>query len=269
MPSVSRQILHFALQRMNRDEILHLHGTERRILERPGFKHEITPFVSRNVSFNPAWRSSITWAHCDPDGADEMVAFEREYFESLGRVFEWKVYGYDWPPNLLDALSAHKFGIGPEAAFMVMDTHERGRDWDPTRYLDIRLVQDARGVRDFVAVEHAVWDESEAERWNSLMNNAPEYVSLYVAYHQGQPVSCARANFHPSSQFCSLWGGATLPQFRGMGFYLALVAARVDEARQRGVRLVSIDAAPTSRPILEKRGFEFVDWVRVCRPEEG
>jgi GNAT superfamily N-acetyltransferase len=221
---------------MDREHILHLHGTERRMLEWPGFWHETTPFVSRNVSFNPAWRSAVTWAMCEPQGADEMVAFERGYFASLNRAFEWKVYGYDWPPNLLDALSVNRFGIGPEVSFMVMNVFEAGREWDPARYLDIRLARDEQGVRDFVEVEHAVWDESEGARWASLVGNAPEYVSLYVAYHEGQPVSCARANFHPSSQFCSLWGGATLPQFRGMGFYLALVAARVDEARRRGAR---------------------------------
>lgn len=251
---------------MNRDEILHLHGTERRMLEWPGFRHEATPYVSRNVSFNPAWRSAVTWAHCDPEGADEMVAFERGYFAAINRAFEWKVYGYDWPPNLLDTLAEHGFGIGPDVSLMAMDTREGGREWDPARYRDIRLVRDEQGVRDFVDVERAVWDESEAERWASLVSYAPEYVSLYVAYHEGRPVSCARASFHPSSSFCALWGGATLPEFRGMGFYLALVAARVDEARQRRIPFVCIEAAPTSRPILEKRGFEFVDWVRACRP---
>ena len=55
-----------------------------------------------------------------------------------------------------------------------------------------------------------------------------------------------------------LGGGSVKPQFRGRGIYRALVAARVNAARQRGLRAVATDARPTSKPILLQLGFRQV-----------
>jgi low temperature requirement protein LtrA len=52
-----------------------------------------------------------------------------------------------------------------------------------------------------------------------------------------------------------LYGGATLPEYRGRGLYRATVAKRAALARERGYRYLQVDALPTSRPILERTGF--------------
>jgi predicted acetyltransferase len=61
-----------------------------------------------------------------------------------------------------------------------------------------------------------------------------------------------------------MWGGATLATHRGKGYYTALVAARLQEAMQRGARFLFIDASPMSRPILERRGFVFLGFSKPC-----
>jgi GNAT superfamily N-acetyltransferase len=81
---------------------------------------------------------------------------------------------------------------------------------------------------------------------------------VYIAYAEGIPVSAAWISFHDRSPFAGLWGGSTLVEYRGRGFYTALLAARVQEAQQRGVRFLTIDASPMSRPIVEKNGFQFL-----------
>ncbi len=53
-----------------------------------------------------------------------------------------------------------------------------------------------------------------------------------------------------------------MPDHQGRGVYRALVAARAAEARRRGVRYLTVDARETSRPILERLGFQPLATVR-------
>lgn len=252
---------------MNKHDLLARHDYERRWLATPGYEHEVGEVISRDISINPMWRSSVTWAHFAPEVASEVIAAEVAYFAERERAFEWKVFGHDDPPYLCDHLAAAGFGVGPEMAFMVLDTWSPAADrWRAPIQKEVRKVDSYAALDDYVAVEQAVWEEAERQRWLALLHNAPEYTSLYVAYVDGVPASCARASFHPESAFCGLWGGATQTQYRSQGFYTTLVAARIHEAMSRGVRFITIEAAPSSRPILERRGFEVLDTVYLCRP---
>jgi GNAT superfamily N-acetyltransferase len=76
-----------------------------------------------------------------------------------------------------------------------------------------------------------------------------------VAWADGCPVGEGRVDFHEGTAFASLWGGATLPEWRGKGIYRSVVAFRGRLARDRGHRYLQVDALPTSRPILERLGF--------------
>ena len=58
----------------------------------------------------------------------------------------------------------------------------------------------------------------------------------------------------PGTEFAGIWGGSTLPEFRGRGIYRALVAARARSAIARGVRFIHSDCTDMSRPILERSG---------------
>ncbi len=90
-------------------------------------------------------------------------------------------------------------------------------------------------------------------------------VSIYISYQEQQPASAAWIFFHAGSSFASLWGGATLPQFRNQGHYSLLLAARAQEARARGFSLLTVDASPMSRPILEKHGFQYLASSTPCK----
>jgi len=79
----------------------------------------------------------------------------------------------------------------------------------------------------------------------------------WLASIDGEPVAHARA--FPGPRGLLLDGGATLPSARGRGAYRALIAARWDEAVARGTPALVVQAQDTtSRPILERRGFEVV-----------
>ena len=68
-------------------------------------------------------------------------------------------------------------------------------------------------------------------------------------------ISAARVEFHPDTEFASLWGGGTLRAWRGRGVFRSLVAYRAALASARGFRYLQVDASPESRPILQRLGF--------------
>jgi len=81
----------------------------------------------------------------------------------------------------------------------------------------------------------------------------------------GQIVSAGWTYYYPPTQFARLLGGSTLPDYRKRGYYTALLVTRVREARQRGCRFLTLDASPMSRPILEKHGFQCLEFSTLCR----
>jgi GNAT superfamily N-acetyltransferase len=60
----------------------------------------------------------------------------------------------------------------------------------------------------------------------------------------------------PGTDFAGLWGGGTVPDWRGRGIFRALVAYRAGLAAERGYDYVQVDASLMSRPILLRLGFE-------------
>jgi len=86
---------------------------------------------------------------------------------------------------------------------------------------------------------------------------AAPYVTTYLAYLDDEPVATARATF--GEHGVVLNGGSTLHRARGRGVYRALVAARYNDAVERGVPFLTTLARPTSDPILQRMGF-----VQIC-----
>jgi GNAT superfamily N-acetyltransferase len=79
----------------------------------------------------------------------------------------------------------------------------------------------------------------------------------WLAFLDGEAVGYAAAVAGHRGLYLS--GGSTIPQVRGRGCYRALIRARWDEAVRRGTPALVVHAQETSRPILERCGFE-----RVC-----
>ncbi len=70
-----------------------------------------------------------------------------------------------------------------------------------------------------------------------------------------RPVSSGRLELHHGTPFASIWGGGTLPGWRGRGIFRALVAHRARVAADAGFPWLQVDALPPSRPILARLGF--------------
>ena len=148
---------------------------------------------------------------------------------------EWKVYGHDpeWLPARLLAA-----GLVPEEEETV-------------------LVAEAASIP---PPDYAV--ENDADAYLDLAAQVfgarfgmPGSAVAVVACVDGAPVSGGRVDLEPGKDFAGLFGGVTLPEFRRRGLYRATVAERARIAREHGYRWLTVDALPTSRPILERLGF--------------
>ena len=124
----------------------------------------------------------------------------------------------------------------------------------------IRLlpVADATTVEMVARVHEEVFGVDHGWLRRSLLarlNETPAPVAAAVALAGDLPICSARVELHAGTEFASLWGGGTLPGFRGRGVYRAMVAHRARIAAERGFRYLFVDASTESRGILERLGF--------------
>lgn len=259
---------------MNDDELLALYDWEQRQdLIIPGARREVVGEVVRFVDETPAAAANfILYSQLTADNADQVIREQVAYFGANGRSFEWKLYAHDTPPDLRHRLAAHGFSIGEPEAIMVLDLAQTPAALLQPTASDVRRLTDPAQVALVVAVESVVWGGQDTWAWGERlaaeMRDAPDYLSVYLAYADGEPACAAWINFSPGSQFASLWGGSTRPEYRKRGLYTAVLAARVQEARQRGYRFLTIDASPMSQPIVARHGFRLLTttYPCVCHP---
>jgi GNAT superfamily N-acetyltransferase len=135
--------------------------------------------------------------------------------------------------------------------------------------VEIRQIMDAAGVEDFIAVGDAAFGRDHGAKAETYVRSLGDpALALFVAYRDGHAVSAGRLQMPEGRSFASIWGGGTAPEHRRLGIYRALVAHRAREARRRGYRYLTVDAASMSRPILERLGFTPLTGVTgfVLRP---
>jgi GNAT superfamily N-acetyltransferase len=240
---------------------------QRKSLRYYGAHPMITPHTVRQLhDAEIGGGGMVAFSELDDDIADEVIRQETAFFCGEGRDFEWKLYTHDRPANLLERLSAAGFEIGEEEAVMVLDLAEEPDVLERPISHEVRKIERLADVPWALSVQATVWQDSKdlGNKIAEEFQRDPAHISIYVAVHEGRPVSAAWARFQDHSKFASFWGGATLPEHRGKGNYSALVTARAREAAQRGLRFLTIDASPMSRPILARQGWRLITRTYPC-----
>jgi ribosomal protein S18 acetylase RimI-like enzyme len=195
------------------------------------------------------------------DGAelDELIARQVRIFTERREQVEWKYHSHDRPADLAARLLAA--GFVPEAEETVVI--------GPVAPLAAALVRHIPGVRlrevthrddlDRIArMEETVWGVGSygglADMLERELAADPERLTIIVA-EAGDLVLCAGwIRYLPGTPFATLWGGATLAEWRGRGIYKAVAEARARLAAERGYTYLQVDASPDSRPILQRLG---------------
>jgi hypothetical protein len=254
---------------MNKSQLIALYDQDqRKDVEYPDMRREITPNVVRHIDISDSREGVVIYSQLNEANADDTIHEQVSYFESIRQDFEWKVYDYDQPSDLKERLGAYGFIVEEAEAIMVLDLEDAPEIlWQPVRQ-NVQQIIDPENIAYVVTIEEQVWKEDFSwlgEYLGGTLSKYPEQMSVYVAYIDEQPASAAWIYFPKHSQFASLWGGSTVSGFRQQGLYTALLAVRAQEAQARQVRYLTVDASPMSRPILEKFGFDMIAYSYPCK----
>jgi GNAT superfamily N-acetyltransferase len=244
-----------------RFEIFSEYAGIRRVEPIPGFEIEVLPDITR---YRPAGvmgdEALVAYARFPDAEADRRVAEELRTLRERGWEGEWKLHDFDEPGDLKGRLEALGLTNHHVEALMV---------------LDLAIAQPRHAQDDDVVIERATGsklDEIAAlqeEVWNVRLpwlrgvmhlTGDPDHGTgvVFCARDGARVVGSGWIELHAGSRFTQLCGGAVHPDYRGRGIYSRLFERRVIEAKARGAKWMAVEAAPMSRPILEKKGFRFV-----------
>jgi GNAT superfamily N-acetyltransferase len=253
---------------MDKTTLLEIFTRQQRFeVDYPDIKREVEGSVIRHISL-AGDDGFVIYSCLDEDSVDAAISAQIARFQAIPQDFEWKVYDYDSPKDLIDRLRQRGFEIGDPEALLVLDLTARPEALDRPVPPSVVRITDPGEVETVVALENTVCGTDHHDLGELLkrdLQEHPDLLSIYVSYQGQQPASAAWIFFHPGSSFASLWGGATLHQFRNQGHYSLLLAARAQEARVRGFSLLTVDASPMSRPILENHGFQYLATSTPCK----
>lgn len=199
---------------------------------------------------------------------DAVIVATVSHFRDQTAVkrFEWKTRGHDAPADLGERLRAHGFRPEEEETVMIGEAGVLAVDVVLPEGVAIRRAGDGADLIDDVRRARGMQEEVFGRGTGTTIESAvaeyrdhPDDAQLWLAYADGEGaggevVGAGRLVRVPGTEFAGLWGGATLPAWRGRCIYRALTAARAREALRLDVRLLQVDCSPMSRPILERSG---------------
>ncbi|HEX3812019.1 MAG TPA: hypothetical protein VHX59_04180, partial [Mycobacteriales bacterium] len=213
--------------------------------------------VVRMMSRGDGW-IGVTWAELTEVDADAVIAAQVDRLGTSGQPWEWKHYSYDQPSDLPERLLAAGFTCEPAETLLVAEIADLDLDVRPPTGVDLLTVVDRSGADALVSVHDEVFGGDHSEIGRAVLAglaNEPSTVAAVVAMAGPTPISSGRMEFHLGTDFASIWGGGTLPAWRGRGVFRSLVAHRAALAAATGFRYLQVDATEDSRPILRRLGF--------------
>jgi ribosomal protein S18 acetylase RimI-like enzyme len=196
---------------------------------------------------------------------DRLIDAQIARFAERAERFEWKFHTHDRPAFLGERLAAAGLVAEELETVVIAETAALASAGGAPAGVELREVSDRVDFERIEAMEAAVWggDQSgHADIFERERAADPEGLVVFVAEADGVVVSAGWVRFPSATDFATLWGGATLPEWRRRGIYRALVFSRARLAAERGRRYLEVDASDDSRPILERLGFRAVTQTR-------
>ncbi len=228
-------------------------------------RRDVHDGVVRFLSDSAEGSTILHHEFASPEAVAPTIAEQIASFRRLGKNFEWKVYDTDRPAGLGAELIRQGFAEGAPECFLVLDLADAPPALFEAPAHDIREVHDRAGIREGLSVQEFPSEDERAQHIDALeleLVRSPSSISMYTVFLAGRPAASARITFNAASPFAGLWGGATRAEDRKRGCYRALLGVRARQARQRGVKYLTIDASPMSQPIVERLGFQAITHTR-------
>ena len=220
--------------------------------------------------------NSVSYVRVTEDAADELISEVRSIVAARNLPVMWVLDPDTEPPDFGERLLAHGAVPDPhasEVAVMVLPI-DAAIEPPPTPGLEIQdALADLATFRRADAVGAEAFESrslgedpdqvaaQERRRVNQLTSGTRR---LLLATVNGEPAGSAGLTlFVPDGAIIN--GGAVRPRFRRLGVYRALVAARLELAREAGVAGLTVWGNDRSGPILARLGFVKVGWRRSYR----
>jgi len=207
-------------------------------------------------------RGWVTYPRLEGVGAATArawVAATLDHYAADGDItrVEWKTRQHDDVAGLHDALVDHGFVPGEPESIMIGEARALVVDAALPEGVTLRTVSEEDDVRAMcMMLDEAFGEPVSVRSADALLYRLSLHdgMELWVAEADGEMVAGGRLEPVVGTEFAGVWGGATLPHWRGRGVYRALTAARARSALALGKTLVHSDSTESSRPILERSG---------------
>jgi len=189
---------------------------------------------------------------------DEFIARQVGLFREQGQRVEWKYHGHDLPTDLPERLLAAGLRAEPTETVVIAPVDAIAGEPVLPEGVTLREVTERMDLERISELEEAVWREPSPwlpDMLESERTVDPDSLTVVVAEAGDRVVCAAWIRYEGDTEFGTLWGGATLPDWRRQGIYRATVAYRANLAQRRGKRYLETDASDDSNPILQRLGF--------------
>ena len=236
------------------------YAAERRTAHVPGYIVEIADDITRQLPQHGDDEALLWLARFPTQDADRRITEELDRLKRRDWAAEWKLHDFDEPGDLKARLTERGLIAQPDEALMILDV---GRA-EPRAFADTDVRIEEASVTDLdeiASLQEEIWGIRLpwlSRTLHEMTHPVRGTAKVFCARTAQRIVGSGWIEFHGGSRFAQLCGGSLLEDYRGRGIYSRLFQRRLDEARARAVPYIAVDAAPMSRPILERRGFEFV-----------
>lgn len=207
-------------------------------------------------------RGFVTYA--DLAGADAKtirgwVAAALDHFRSDPAItqVEWKARGHDRAPGLHESLLEHGFVPDEPESIMIGEARLLAGEVPLPDGVTLRTVTSPDDVHAMCVMASSVFGDDRADEFTDALLRRlalADGMELWVAEAGGSMISAGRLEPVAGTDFAGVWGGSTVPEWRGRGIYRALTSARARSALALGKTLIHSDSTEFSRPILERSG---------------
>jgi len=241
----------------------------------PGVEIVETPrYVLRLMpSFPIPGPNSVSFIRCEAADVDEIVRDVEATFAAKDLPYNWVLEPESTPANIASLLEERGIVTDPEdgeAAVMILPADAplkmpavKGLTFeDAHRDLDTFAASERVAAEAFAGLPYGDPMPMDATREQRLRySQADPNRRGVLATVNGEPAGSGSLSLF-GADGAIINAGAVRPKFRGLGVYRALVAARMQMARESGAAGLVVWGGRMSAPILSRLGFEKVSWRR-------
>ncbi len=237
------------------------------IVETPQYLLRLMP------SFPIPGPNSVSFIRCQAGDLDGIVSEVESAFAERDLPHNWTLEPESTPANLGRLLEDRGIVTNPnegEAAVMILPADAPVEMpavnglalQDAYRDLDTFAASERVAAEAFAGLPYGEPTPMDASREQRLRDSQanPNRRGL-LATVDGEPAGSASLSLF-GADGAVINAGAVRPKFRGLGVYRALVAARLEMARESGAAGLAVWGGSMSAPILTRLGFEKVSWRR-------